>query len=249
MKKRSLQQFPRTPAAKDSPSLSQLLNYGIRVDRVAWSIVFLWLQKKIECLCRMESHMPDEQKMVLYSDFNCPYCYAMHERLYGMEVMDRIEWRGVQHAAHLSVPMASWRGRLGAELRDEVDTVRHLAPNLPISMPEGKPNTGLAIAIAARALQLDPLRAARLVRALYHVFWQRGSDVSDPAVLEKVAMSVGLPGPPLLGATAADVSTLTVQWERDWRESGHTAVPLLVRGDGEQVVGLAGAEHLKRFLI
>ena len=85
----------------------------------------------------------------LYSDFNCPFCYAMHERLHALGVMDRISWQGVQHAPHLPVPMAGWAGHLAAELKQEVQMVRRLAPELPIAVPPGKPNTGRAIAAAA----------------------------------------------------------------------------------------------------
>jgi hypothetical protein len=55
---------------------------------------------------------------LLYSDFNCPFCYAMHERLYEMNLLTRCEWRGVQHASHLPRPMKPWQGwRPGYPLR------------------------------------------------------------------------------------------------------------------------------------
>ena len=38
----------------------------------------------------------NEKRNILYSDFNCPFCYAMHERLYEMTLLARCEWRGVQ---------------------------------------------------------------------------------------------------------------------------------------------------------
>lgn len=41
----------------------------------------------------------------LYSDFNCPFCYALYELLQELQFIDRCEWRGVQHASHLSNPM------------------------------------------------------------------------------------------------------------------------------------------------
>ena len=96
----------------------------------------------------------------LYSDFNCPFCYAMHERLHSLGVMDRISWQGVQHAPHLPVPMAGWAGHLAAELKQEVQMVRRLAPELPVAVPPGKPHTGRAIAASARALHIDPLRTS-----------------------------------------------------------------------------------------
>src|SRR5574341_165313 len=93
-------------------------------------------------------------QIVVYSDFNCPFCYAMHERLHGYGVLDRVAWRGVQHAPHLPIPMARWNGPLMDELRHEVAMVGRLAPTLPIVVPEGKPNTGPAIRLEARVLSL-----------------------------------------------------------------------------------------------
>jgi hypothetical protein len=65
----------------------------------------------------------------------------MHERLHEMNLLNRYKWHGVQHAPHLSKPMARWSGTLGAELCHEVALVQRLAPGLAISLPPGKPNT------------------------------------------------------------------------------------------------------------
>ena len=72
---------------------------------------------------------------ILYSDFNCPFCYALHERLHDMALLSRCEWRGVQHAPHLPRPMKPWHGSLGVELRQEVAVVQWLAPDLQIAPP------------------------------------------------------------------------------------------------------------------
>lgn len=189
------------------------------------------------------------QLFTLFSDFNCPFCYALHERLDEMGVMNRIAWRGVQHAPYLSAPMVPWRGRLGAELRREVEVVHRLAPALPINLPGGKPNTGRAIALAARAIKLASMQAPALIRTLYRVFWTEGCDLSDPAELEGALVRAGLADTELLGDRALDVTSEVAQWEQDWKETGHAAVPLLVRGDGEQVVGLAKVEQLEQFIL
>jgi len=78
---------------------------------------------------------------VLYSDFNGPFYYALHERLHEMNLLNRCEWRGVQHATHLPKPMVRWSGTSEAELRHEVTLVQRLAPGLAIAVPPGKPNT------------------------------------------------------------------------------------------------------------
>ncbi|ALA58747.1 hypothetical protein [Nitrospira moscoviensis] len=44
------------------------------------------------------------QPLLAYGDFNCPFCYAMHERFHGRGLLKDAEWRGVQHAPHLPIP-------------------------------------------------------------------------------------------------------------------------------------------------
>jgi predicted DsbA family dithiol-disulfide isomerase len=105
----------------------------------------------------------------LFSDFKCPFCYAMHERLFVLGVMEQVSWRGVQHARHLPVPMVAWSGHLAMELQQEVEMVRRLAPDVLIALPLGKPNSGPAIAAAARALSIDALLGREFLRALYRL--------------------------------------------------------------------------------
>lgn len=182
--------------------------------------------------------------VVLYSDFNCPFCYAMHEQLWELGFADRVEWRGVQHAPYLPVPMAAWHGGLAAELRQEVAMVGRLAPALPIAVPAGKSNTKTAILIAAGLLSRDPGQGEALVRALYAAFWKDGVDLSDPARLRNFA-----------GVTEEDVRYAPVeilqrveQWDDEWRKTGQSGVPLLVGPDGEQLVGFVKASEVVRFI-
>ena len=184
----------------------------------------------------------------LYSDFNCPFCYAMHERLHALGVMDRISWQGVQHAPHLPVPMVGWAGHLGAELKQEVQMVRRLAPELPIVVPPGKPNTGRAIAASARALQIDPIRGGEFVRSLYRSFWVDGQDLSHEAVLQREAERQGFASAQIVGAQAASVDAIIRTWNDQWAGADHQGVPLLQRSEGTLLVGLMPVDVLQRFL-
>ncbi|KAA0273285.1 MAG: hypothetical protein EDQ89_05320, partial [Acidobacteria bacterium] len=117
---------------------------------------------------------------ILYSDFNCPYCYATHERLERLGLHDRVRWRGVQHSPELPRPMRAAAGPFAAELAREVESIRLRAPEVPIELPTGKPNTGPAIELAAAA---GGEAAGGLVLGLYRRFWRDGEDLSDPDVL------------------------------------------------------------------
>ena len=178
---------------------------------------------------------------VLYSDFNCPFCYAMHERLHEMSLLNRCEWRGVQHASHLSKPMARWSGTLGAELTHEVTLVQRLAPGLMIAVPPGKPNTRRAIELAASLLRQDVGRGMEFVRQAYRAFWCEGRDMSDLLVLKQLA------GEPAVDGEAEESRSIVQEWETAWHATGQAGVPLIVSPSGDLLVGCAPTEDIRQF--
>jgi len=188
----------------------------------------------------------DEAPTLLYSDFNCPFCYAMHERLHELNLISRCEWRGVQHASHLPRPMKPWQGMLGAELRHEVTVVQRLAPGLPISLPPGKPNTKLAIEQAAALLRRDRAQGMAFVRETYRAFWCEGKDISDPVVLRQLAEQTGAPAENI-GAIDDESRQVGQGWESAWHRTGQAGVPLLVSPEGELLVGCVPPEQVRQF--
>ena len=184
----------------------------------------------------------------LFSDFNCPFCFALHERLHRLGVVERVSWQGVQHAPYLPVPMVTWGGHLELELKQEVEMVRRLEPALSITLPQAKPNTRPAIVAAARALRIDPLRAGNYIRSLYRLFWVDGQDLSDEGLLQREAERHGFVAGEVVGATALAVDRVLGDWEEQWAETEHQGVPLLQRSDDQVLVGLVPMDVLQRFL-
>jgi predicted DsbA family dithiol-disulfide isomerase len=180
---------------------------------------------------------------ILYSDFNCPFCYALHERLHDMDLLGRCEWRGVQHAAHLPRPMKPWQGSLGAELRHEVAVVQRLAPGLAIALPPGKPNTKPAIEQAVQWLRQDRSQGMKYVRQVYRAFWCDGRDISDPSVLAQLVIEHQ--------ADKVDEESCRVawEWETAWHETGQAGVPLIVSSAGDLLVGCVPVEEIRRFFV
>lgn len=65
-----------------------------------------------------------KHKAILYSDFNCPFCYALEERLVGLHLAAFVEWRGVQHAPEMPVPMQLANLGLSQSIEREVVMVK-----------------------------------------------------------------------------------------------------------------------------
>ena len=87
------------------------------------------------------------QAIVVYGDFNCPFCFALHEHLIAHNRLDQVEWRLIQHAPEIDSQSCSAEEQV--ELASEVATVRHRAPEISIALPPCRPNTGYANIIAA----------------------------------------------------------------------------------------------------
>jgi len=185
-------------------------------------------------------------RFILYSDFNCPFCYAMHERLYEMSLLAICEWRGVQHASHLPHPMKPWQGSLGAELRHEVTVVQRLAPGLPITLPPGKPNTRPAIEQAVAFLRCDPSHMMAFVGETYRAFWWEGRDISDPEVLRQLVEQVG-GSPESMGAINSKDRQVAQEWESAWHLTGQAGVPLIVSPEDYLLVGCAPLDDIRQF--
>lgn len=183
---------------------------------------------------------------LVYSDPNCPFCYATEERLHAIGAVELVEWRGVPHAPDLPVPMVRDDRAADGDLSREVAVVRDLAPEVPIDVPAGKPSTRPAIQWAAAALTADPTAGRAFVRSLYRAVWTGGgTDLSDPAVLAALADASDLPGldPGL------DARQTATDWRVAWEATGRPGVPQLVRRDGKIVYGLADAAVLRDFLV
>ena len=186
---------------------------------------------------------PDGDKFVLYGDFNCPFCYALHERLHDLCLLDRCEWRGVQHAPQLPRPMKPWSGSLGAELRHEVGMVQRLAPGLPIALPPGKPNTLPAIEQAIGLLQKDLRNGMDFVQRTYRAFWCDGRDISDPSILKELA------GEHFAEDVDGQNQIFAQKWETSWHATGQNGVPLLVSPEGDLLVGCVPEEQVRQFFL
>ena len=183
-------------------------------------------------------------RLTLFTDLNCPFCYATEQRLERLGASDQIAWRGVEHEPDLPVPMARDDAEIAAELATEVQSVQSRAPDVDIAVPPGKANTSNGLLATAAALRADATKGAAFRQAVYRAFWRDGRDVSDAAVLAELAQAVGLSAP----RTRPEDALTVASWRLEWERSPLRGVPLLVRDDGETVYGLKDLETLERFV-
>jgi 2-hydroxychromene-2-carboxylate isomerase len=183
--------------------------------------------------------------VTFYADLNCPFSYALSVRLDALGLMERCDWRGVQHDPSLPFPARLGDRRIVRALEDDVEAVHRDAPEVEMSPPPMKPNTRRAIAAIAAVHRRHPPRAAAFRRALGSALWVRGEDISNPAVVNSIAGWAGVPG--WVDLDGPEGHRLADEWDMDWVTRRLGGVPRLVRADGRVLWGLASAADIAEF--
>lgn len=181
--------------------------------------------------------------ITVYGDFNCPFCYALNERLqvYGGDVA--IDWRAVQHVPHVNSLAPSFEEQ--AQLTSEVASVRKRAPEIQIVTPTSRPNTALACRMVAAAEAHAPDRVPAFRRLIYRALWQEGQDISDAEVMDAMLVRSGIEQLP--GLSEAE-ETMRF-WQQSWEEGGFDRrIPSMDNDVGGRMLGFPAIPKLMPFL-
>ncbi|MBI3603772.1 MAG: DsbA family protein [Nitrospirae bacterium] len=191
-------------------------------------------------------------EFILYSDFACPFCYALEEYLGTLPGETRIAWRGVQPDAGADArPNAMMDVEdlsRATDIAQEVALVQQSWPDLPIIVPRHTPDTRDAIHATAVFSLIDDFRAQTFRQACYRACWRDGLDLADRLVLRTLAERVGLARSAMELLDHPHIAETVALWKRQWEESGVRSLPLLIRRDGAKLSGLVDRERLTRFL-
>ena len=186
----------------------------------------------------------EEDSFVVYADFNCPFCYALHERIIALDLLDRVSFRNVQHAPQVSSSQVGFETL--SKISSEVAEVSRRAPSTRINIPMFIPNSAAASLLACRVSRVDPQAGRRLRKVIYRALWTDGADISDTEFLESLVNELGIEVPP---ETAADIDEME-KWQRAWdsnQEFEHK-IPILISAKGETVVGFPLEPEIDSFL-
>lgn len=128
-----------------------------------------------------------------YSDYNCPFCYALNERLIALGDSHRIQWRGIEHEASATSRVVTLDEK--NQLLNEVTVIRKRAPEITIVTPPFRPSTRLPNRVTFAMKDQDQKNLSDFRTLLYRAYWVEGKDISDSAVLKQIASSVNLEYP------------------------------------------------------
>ena len=128
--------------------------------------------------------------MIAYGDLNCPFCFALHQRLADWGLLERIEWRLIVHAPELSKSNFSLEDQ--SLLANEVFSIHHRAPDVTVKLPRTRPGTEMATKLIYALGKASPTSQATLRLALYQSLWLEGRNIADPTVLQEIINETGL---------------------------------------------------------
>lgn len=132
--------------------------------------------------------LPEElqsSRVVVVSDFNCPYCFTLNEWLTSLGVASQVYWVGVEHKPHLpSRVLDVNREEDRSTLNSEVNDVQRRAPEVGVQLPAVWLNSQRALLLQAAVETEEPQRAPALRTAIFRRFWQAGRNIAAPEELE-----------------------------------------------------------------
>jgi 2-hydroxychromene-2-carboxylate isomerase len=138
----------------------------------------------------------DSMNVIIYGDFNCPYCYLASQRADKLirGGLARVGWRAVEHDRRLAVtgtPSQASRSAWDKELA-EVASLALPGEHAPAAPPPVISNTGAAVAAYAEAVS-DGI-ADELRRRLFAAIWVQGRHISSTHEVRRLV--TGLMWPP-----------------------------------------------------
>jgi len=184
----------------------------------------------------------NNEKVVVYADLNCPFCFALHERLISENHINNVEWRCIEHAPDIRFDINDYL--MQSELSEEVTKVRVLAPEVTIMIPRARPNTSEATKLVIEAHKSDPQKALTLRTLCYRELWIKGNDISDAKTLESLLLEAEI--------EVNDISKDTLEqlksWQKEWEEGDFSRnIPAVISKEGNKLLGLPSSSILNAF--
>lgn len=184
-----------------------------------------------------------DEKFVLISDLNCPFCFVMHERVIALGLEDKVCWNLIEHApAFNSEAMTEQQA---AQLDQEYKLIRQRAEEVEVKKPLFCTNTRLAILYYIHVERIDPEKAQHFLRLIFQAYWLQGLDISHQQVIYELLIQSGFDG---IKLNEEDRRQLQEN-QRLWQESRFEArIPAILSPDQQLMLGLQHSETINSFI-
>ncbi|MFM7312491.1 MAG: DsbA family protein [Cyanobium sp.] len=184
-------------------------------------------------------------RVVVISDFNCPYCFTLNEWLSDLGLAGSVRWVGVEHKPHLPVGLqGSNRPEDLTILEKEVADISRRAPEVGVNLPPLWINSRRALLVQACLEDEAPQLAHRVRRALFHSFWRHGLDLSSDAVIHAALEIAGAHPPASDDLDASELELITAWWATELDR-----IPCMLAPTGARHLGLQNRAAVETFIL
>lgn len=193
-------------------------------------------------------------KIMMFSDFVCPFCYI------GFEIMRRLrpefgfelQWRGFQIHPEWpaeGMPVERFYQGAGDDLRRAVwERIRSLADpvGLPIKPPAVLTNSRLALEAAEFAHEAG--KAEEFEELVYRAYFQEGANIGNPGIIAALAKQAGIDHGAMVEALKSPKYSMRLKNNAlVANQNGVSGVPTFIIGDFP-LVGAQSPEVMRQFL-
>lgn len=178
-------------------------------------------------------------RIVVVSDFNCPYCFTLNEWIAELGLSSMVRWVGIEHRPEL--PREGENSQEEAStLSTEVADVLDRAPEVGVVHPKRWLNSREALLVQNAVEDDFPELAPRLRRAIFQSYWREGESISDLCSLNRVLDGVGI----------AEVETEPEYLEELslWWKQEIDRIPCMIAPTGIAHLGLQTRQTVETFI-
>ena len=184
-------------------------------------------------------------RIVVISDFNCPYCFTLNEWLVELGLAAQVRWVGVEHKPHLPHRFEQPNAPEDlSTLQGEVADVGRRAPDLGVMLPPGWVNSREALLLQAALEDEEPRWAPLVRREIFRRFWIQGRNIASREELDDCLEAVGLTLPDDVFLDPEQLATIT-----SWWAGALDRIPCMLAPTGARHLGLQDRRAVEAFVL
>lgn len=184
-------------------------------------------------------------RVIVVSDFNCPYCFTLNEWLQELNVGSQVFWVGVEHKPHLPLAFDDVnRPDDLAILENEVGDVQRRAPEVAVSRPPVWVNSRVALLLQAAVEAEQPESAAALRTAIFRRFWRQNQNIARASDLEPCLAELQLEGIDARFFDPEQLDGITAWWSVELDR-----IPCMIAPSGLRHLGLQDRAAVQAFIL
>ena len=183
----------------DSPEASASHRHRLRHPELGHSVEDVHPDHRLpfEAMLRLVSTMNIQlpfasSRILVVSDFNCPYCFTLNEWLEKLGKGSSVRWIGIEHRP--SLPTSGENNQNDTRtLLTELADVQSRAPEVGVVSPASWVNSNLAVLLQNAVEDEYPELAPTLRTRIFRSYWREGLVISQPEVLAEICADLDIP--------------------------------------------------------